>query len=143
MSFVPDGFAVPQSFDGPGFLLEPLGAVHNERDYEAWTTSFDHIKATPGFVGGDWPHEMSLEENLSDLVRHATDFENRTGFTYSILDGDDVIGCLYIYPSKSADASVRSWVRASRPAMDVVTWQAISAWLEADWPFTTVEYGSR
>ena len=66
-----------------------------------------------------------------------------SGFTYSILDGDDVIGCLYIYPSRSADASVSSWVRASRAEMDVVTWRAISTWLETDWPFTTVEYGAR
>ena len=28
--FVPDGFEVPLSFDGPGFRLEPLGPEHNE-----------------------------------------------------------------------------------------------------------------
>jgi hypothetical protein len=60
-----------------------------------------------------------------------------------MLDGDEVIGCLYIYPSKTADAAVSSWVRASRAEMDVMTWQAISTWLETDWPFATVEYGAR
>ena len=86
---------------------------------------------------------MSLESNLADLVRHAQDFEDRSGFTYSILDGDEVIGCLYIYPSQTADAAVSSWVRATRAEMDVVTWQAIASWLESDWPFATIEYGAR
>ena len=145
MTFVPAEFDVPLFFVGPGFHLEPLGAEHNERDYEAWTSSFDHIKATPGFVGGDWPHEMSLEANLSDLVGHASDFENRKGFTYSILDGDDVIGCIYIYPSrkKSFDAGVSSWVVQERAEMDLVTWQALSEWLESSWPFTNLRYDAR
>ncbi|HUS42621.1 MAG TPA: hypothetical protein VMY16_08135 [Ilumatobacteraceae bacterium] len=143
MSFVAADFVVPLGFDGPGFRLDPLGPHHNERDHEAWMSSLDHIRATPDFPDGTWPTPMTLEANLADLVRHATDFEARSGFTYSILDGDDVIGCVYIYPSQTADASVSSWVRASRAEMDVVTWQAISAWLETDWPFTDIEYGTR
>ena len=112
--FVPADFEVPREFTGTGFRLEPLGADHNERDHEAWMSSVDHIKATPGFETSDWPAPMSLEANLSDLVRHANDFEGRTGFTYSILDGDAVIGCVYIYPTKDLDhdASVSSWVTA-------------------------------
>ena len=106
-------------------------------------SSIDHIRATPDFPDGSWPKEMSPESNLADLQRHARDFENRSGFTYSILDDDEVIGCLYIYPSKTRDASVASWVRASRAEMDVITWQTISAWLRSDWPFTTIEYGER
>ncbi len=43
---------------------------------------------------------MSLEENLVDLERHARDFVDRTGFTYTVLDpDDDVIGCVYLYPA--------------------------------------------
>jgi hypothetical protein len=106
-------------------------------------SSVDHIRETPDFPDGDWPTPMTPDANLADLVRHAKDFENRSGFTYSMLDGDDVIGCVYIYPSRTADVSVSSWVRASRAEMDVVTWKAISAWLETDWPFATIEYGSR
>ena len=94
--FVPEAFVLPTSLAGPGFRLEPLGPEHNERDYAAWTSSIDHIRATPGFETSDWPHEMTLEENLADLEGHARDFEERTGFTYSILDGDEVIGCVYI-----------------------------------------------
>ena len=143
MSLVADNFVVPLSFHGPGFRMEPLGPQHNERDHDAWMSSIEHIRNTPGFSDGTWPAAMTLKSNLADLVRHAKDFEGRSGFTYSILDGDDVIGCVYIYPSRTADASVSSWVRESRAVLDFVTWQAISTWLETDWPFTTIEYGAR
>lgn len=143
--FVPAEFDVPPGLDGPGFRLEPLGPVHNERDHEAWMSSIDHIRSTPGFADGNWPRPMSLAENLSDLERHAGDFARRDGFTYSVLDGDQVIGCVYIYPDKTgvADAEVHSWVRASRAEMDVPVWREISSWLEDGWPFASFAYASR
>lgn len=142
--FVPADFDAPLRFEGPGFHLEPLGAGHNERDYEAWMSSIDHIRSTPGFADWDWPSPMSLHENLADLVEHARDFENRSGFTYSVLDGDQVIGCVYVYPSPKPgyDASVRSWVTASRAEMDDVVWRTLSDWL-AGWPFSRIEYTTR
>ncbi len=105
----------------------------------------DHIRATPGFEDWDWPHEMSREENLADLEGHARDFVNRTGFTYSILDGDEVIGCVYIYPSRDAghDAAVRSWVRASRADLDEPVWRTLSRWIEDSWPFANPSYATR
>ncbi len=141
--FVPASFEVPRSFDGPGFRLEPLGPEHNERDHEAWMSSIDHIRATPGFgPDREWPVAMSLEHNLEDLDGHARDFAGRTGFTYTVLDGDDVIGCVYIYPAGEShhDAEVRSWVRASRAEMDPVVRRAVAGWLDAVWPFTSVLY---
>ena len=36
------------------FRLEMLAPVHNERDYEAWMSSIEHIHATPGFAPPDW-----------------------------------------------------------------------------------------
>ena len=142
---VPGEFDVPERFAGPGFALEPLGAEHNERDFAAWMSSIDHIRATQGFPYGSWPLPMSLEENLADLVHHANDFADRTGFTYSVLDGDEVIGCVYIYPSSSLrhDASVRSWVRASRADLDVVLWDSMTTWLADEWPFSSVDYAPR
>ena len=143
-TFVPDGFEPPLVLHGPGFHLEPLGPEHNERDYEAWTTSFDHIKATPG-DWGSWPHPMTLDQNRGDLEGHARDFGDRTGFTYSVLDGEEVIGCLYIYPDNKGetDAYVSSWVRASRAAMDRVVWATVNAWLRESWPFATYRYAER
>ena len=115
---VPDDFDVPQQLIHASFRLEPLGVEHNERDYAAWTGSMHHIQSTPGFVGEKWPHAMSLADNHGDLAKHADDFAERRGFTYTVLDAtDDVIGCVYIYPGRTEqfDARVTSWVRVEAP----------------------------
>src|SRR5215472_12797066 len=105
--FVPEDFAVPDELMAGEFRLAPLGPEHNEADYAAWTSSIDHIRATPGFPDGSWPREMSLSDNLRDLERHARDFAERCGFTYTVLSSRtrDVIGCVYIYPLKSRDGN--------------------------------------
>jgi hypothetical protein len=147
--FVPAEFAVPGGLVTPDFVLEPLGPQHNDADYAAWTSSIEHIRATPGFAEGSWPHEMTSAENLGDLERHAADFAARTGFTYTVLDPIDrtVVGCVYIYPSRASgagfDASVQSWVRAASADFDAPLWHAVTAWLERDWPFRRVDYAAR
>ena len=140
---VPDDFEVPLNYEGPGFRLEPLGPEHNERDHAAWMGSLEHIRSTPGFPDGSWPSPMSLERNLEDLVRHANDFEIRKGFTYSVLDDEEVIGCVYIYPKKDADgvAEVSSWVVEGRADLDRVVYDHLTEWL-ADWPIE-IEYEPR
>ena len=142
---VPDDFDVPTGFEGPGFRLEPLGPVHNERDHEAWMSSIEHIRATPGMEGASWPQPMTIEENMADLEGHAREFTDREAFAYSVLDGDDVIGCLYIDPAKDEghDAEVRSWVTASRAEMDPVVGRSVSEWLAERWPFEKFAYASR
>ena len=65
----------------------------------------------------------------------------------------DVIGCVYIYPASGHDpgggagglrhASVQSWVRADRAALDPILYDAVLAWVERDWPFDSVEYAPR
>lgn len=146
--FVPPDFDVPVAHAWDEFHLEPLGAEHNERDYEAWMSSIDHIRSTPGFSvekERDWPEPMSLESNLDDLVRHARDFEQRRGFTYSILDGDDVIGCIYIYPSRRPghDAEISSWVREGRAESDAPVRETLGRWIDGVWPFSNPHYADR
>jgi len=152
---VPGDFAVPGGLLAAEFRLAPLGPRHNEADYAAWTASIDHIRATPGFRDGDWPHEMSLNDNLGDLERHAQDFAERRGFTYTVLSTGtgDVIGCVYIYPASGHEpggdaagrrrASVKSWVRADFAALDPVLHDAVFAWVEHDWPFDSIDYAPR
>jgi hypothetical protein len=145
--FVPPDFEVPAGLETRDFVLAPLGPEHNREDYDAWTSSMEHIRATPGYADRTWPRELTLDENLADLQRHADDFRNRVGFTYTVLDptSRDVIGCVYIYPSSGpeADASVRSWVRWTHAHLDANLWRTVSDWLESDWPFRRVEYASR
>ena len=145
--FVPPDFEVPRGLETSEFVLEPLGPKHNDPDYDAWTSSMEHIAATPGYPDGSWPREMTRDENRADLQRHADDFAARKGFTYTVLDPTDrvVIGCVYIYPSSDADhdACALSWVRESHAQLDVRLWRAVSEWLESDWPFARVEYARR
>ena len=150
--FVPADFPVPGELVAAQFRLEPLGPQHNAGDYEAWTSSMAHIRATPGFAGWSWPREMTPEENLGDLRRHAGDFAARTGFTYTVLDpGGRVVGCVYIYPVRNEEgapgaagvADVHSWVRADRAELDVPLYAAVSAWLADAWPFAEIRYAPR
>jgi hypothetical protein len=146
--FVPDDFDPPQGLDAPEFRLEPLGPQHNEADYAAWTSSMEHIHATPGWGTSRWPREMTLEENRNDLERHQRDFQGRTGFTYTVLDSEgDVIGCVYIYPlapdPEPGAAHVDSWVRADHAELDVPLHRAVSEWLARDWPFRRIDYAAR
>lgn len=148
-ALVPDHFVVPRELVYERFRLEPLGPQHNERDHRAWTSSIEHVRSTPGFPDSDWPpmEGMSLQRNLADLRRHADDFARRVGFAYSVIEvpGDEVIGCVYIYPASAEDAMVEvsSWVRADRADLDRALYEAVSAWLAADWPFQQVRYAPR
>jgi RimJ/RimL family protein N-acetyltransferase len=145
--FVPPDFEVPARLETSEFVLEPLGPEHNEQDYDAWSSSMQHIADTPGFADGSWPRKMTSDENRADLQRHADDFRKRVGFTYTVLDpaSHDVIGCVYIYPARDQEheAGVLSWVRESRAYLDPPLWRAVSDWLASDWPFTSIEYAPR
>jgi hypothetical protein len=143
--FVPADFDPPTSLVTDSFRLEPLGPQHNEADHTAWTSSIEHIRSTPGYPDGKWPPRdgMTLERNLADLRRHADDFAQRKGFTFTVLDpaNGDVIGCVYLYPTKSDewDVTVQSWVRASKAHLDVPLADAVARWLATDWPWERVD----
>jgi len=148
-AFVPADFDPPTSLVSDRFLLEPLGPQHNESDHAAWMSSIEHIRSTPGYGESTWPPPdgMTLEANLSDLRRHADDFSNGACYTFTVLDPDDrdVIGCVYLYPSRSEewDVTALSWVRADRADLDVPLADAVARWLADDWPWTRVDRRGR
>lgn len=139
--FVPAGFEPPRSLVAREFRLEPLGPRHNESDLAAWSSSIEHIRATPCYPDGRWPplEGMSAEDNLADLTRHAGDFEARRGFTFTVLStsSGEVIGCVYLYPSASPehDVEVQSWVRADHARLDEALAGAVRDWLAEAWPW--------
>jgi len=139
--FVPEDFEPPRALEIERFRLEPLGPEHNESDLAAWSSSIEHIRATKGYPDGSWPPAgvMSPEQNLADLTRHAADFEARRGFTFTVLDpgSDEVIGCVYLYPSSARehDVEVQSWVTAGRAELDGPLADAVAAWLVDEWPW--------
>ena len=143
-AFIPPDFEPPTLLVTDQFLLEPLGPQHNEADHAAWTSSIEHIRATPGYRNRSWPplDGMSLEANLADLRSHADDFTAGRGFTFTVLDPADgnVIGCVYLYPPESeGDVSVRSWVRADRSDLDQPLAEAVANWIGAEWPWQQLE----
>lgn len=146
---MPDDFEPPTRLVTEQFRLEPLGPQHNESDLAAWISSIDHIRSTPGYPNGGWPPEagMSPGANLADLTRHAADFAARKGFAFTVLDptGGQVIGCVYVYPTRSPDhdVQVQSWVRADRAELDVVLADAVAGWLATDWPWRAVDRHGR
>ena len=132
------------------FRLEMLAPRHNERDHDAWMTSIEHIRTTPGFAPrdwgeDDWPTAMTLDDNLADLEQHCAEFLAGEAFAYSVVDGDEVIGCIYIDPDDSgaAEAMVRSWVRASRADLDRDLAAAIDRWLHDAWPLRSRRWPGR
>lgn len=155
MALVPASFVVPDPPRTADLLLTPLGEEHNEADLAAWSSSTEHIRATPGFAGHGWPPDESyaLEQNAGDLREHAVDFAARTGFTWTVLDpgSGDVIGCVYAYPPETkpggatpgTDVWVRSWVRADLAHLDAPLFRLMSDWLQREWPWTSVDYAAQ
>ncbi|MEZ5255735.1 MAG: hypothetical protein R2705_02185 [Ilumatobacteraceae bacterium] len=148
----PAELEVPEAWETWWFRLEPLGPEHNERDYEAWTSSIDHIRKTPGFAPGDWgddawPYDMPLASNLVDLERHAAEFRDKISFAYSVIaaNSSDVLGCVYINADETgaADAKVRCWLRSTSASDDVMFAAAIKGWLNKEWPFEKVRFPGR
>ncbi|XKH52582.1 N-acetyltransferase [Citricoccus nitrophenolicus] len=128
----------PTSLVTAHFRLEPLGPQHNEADLDAWMSSVEQVRATPGYLDGNWPppEGYSLEWNLKDLERHAVGFPARTGFTFTVLDPEDgdVIGCVYLYPpeAEGCDVTKQFWVRASQVHLDGPLADALVDWIAAE-----------
>jgi glycerate dehydrogenase len=143
--FVPPDFNVPLDLRRGRFTLVPLSPDHNVQDYDAWTSSVDHINRTPGFTDYPWPYPMSPDDNLLDLKQHADDFKKRRGFTYTTMIDGEIAGCVYIYPikDKPGHAAVRSWVRQDHAELDTDLYGIVRKWLKDDWPFDDIEYSER
>lgn len=143
--FLAADFQPPTSLMTAQFRLEPLGPQHNAADLAAWSSSVEHIRATPGYPDGSWPplEGMTLARNKADLMRHAEDFAGRRGFTYTVMDPEngEVIGCVYLYPASSSeyDVTVQSWVRADRAKLDMPLADALMEWMGTHWPWQQVD----
>ncbi len=144
--FVPVDFVVPPVLETDRFRLRMLAVGDNEKDYEAVMETQARFHA----MGLTWPREgFTLAENLADLERHQQEFLDREAFAYTVVSPDEsrVLGCVYINPedSESADARVRMWVRESEyeKGLDPVLFEAVKAWIEAEWPFRAVIYMER
>ena len=144
MPFVTKSFDVPFTAEAARFHLRALSIDDVVSDYEAVITSREHLWYRFGEIWA-WPAaDLSLEQNLIDLARHQSEFQQRTGFAYSALSPDyaRVLGCVYIYPATTdaVEANVWFWARqseiASKLEQHIETF--LIAWLSNRWPFGTV-----
>jgi hypothetical protein len=98
MRFVSKSFDVPLTAQAARFHLRALSTDDVVKDYEAVITSRQHLWHRFGEIWA-WPTaNHSLEQNLIDLARHQSEFQQRTAFAYSVLSLDDarVLGCIYM-----------------------------------------------
>ncbi len=144
--------SVPRSLVTETFRLEPLGPEHNDPDHAAWSSSIDHIRATPGFTpddasGDSWPYPMDADANLADLERHAQEFVAGVAYAFTVLDPGtaDVIGCLYVNPDPGPDVDsvARLWVRADHAELDRHLEASVRSWIAESWPAMTVRFPGR
>lgn len=136
--FVDPDFEIPVTLETDRFRLRMLTVNDVVKDFEAVTTSKEHLH---DIWGPGWPEDLTLEQNLIDLGWHQKEFQRRRSFAYIVvaLDESRVLGCVYIYPTRKTgyDAEVYLWARQSELASGLETGltAAVKTWLRAKWPF--------
>jgi len=144
---VSPSFKVPLTHCEPGFLITILSEKYAALDYDAIIESKPRLG---NVFSGIWPEDViNREINLEHINAHYQDYQNRCGYTYTVLSLDYLkcLGCIYIYPSLKAgfDIMVHYWVHIS--LMDT-EFEArfttfIQGWLNVVWPFKSVAYPGR
>ena len=136
---VSDNFVVPRSCKIDNFSINQLTVRDITEDYEAVMTSIEKLKGTFDFYP-EWPRsDMSVDEDLSNLGWHQTEFEMGTSFAYSVrlVDTNKYVGCVYLFPSNQENKLVDaySWVRKGCEHLDSALFLIVKEWIENEWPF--------
>lgn len=156
MPFIPDHFAPPTSATFQGLSLSVLSPEFADQDFAAVTASADSIRHVFG-PDNDWPAaDMTYDENLADLARHAREFEERSAFAYAVFDERCAryLGCLYLKPIKSKMgrdsrqelfvAQAFLWFSSRHQDIDrESTYAAIASWIADSWPIGKVVWPGR
>jgi len=147
--FVPSDFKVPDTLENEYFRIRMLTVNDVVKDYDAVMTSLDYLQEM--FLPiWNWPTEdLSFEQDLIDLGWHQKEFQMRSSFAYTVvsLDESQVLGCLYMFPSKKNDfdAEIYMWVRKSvlDQGLDKILYNTVKQWVEKEWPFEKPVYPIR
>jgi hypothetical protein len=148
LRFVPTDFQPPTLLITDNFVLRPIAESDALLDHAALMSSVEHLQGTFG-VGDTWPQGVTLAENRNVLAWHEQEFQDRSGFVYTVRSrfGDRCVGCVYIYPSRRTDAhaDVLLWVTAdeARRGRDAVLFRDVRYWVENQWPLNRVMYPGR
>ena len=142
---VEDDFNVPVGIETNHYRLRMLTIQDVAKDFDAVVTSVSHIEGVLD-ANSSWPEGLTLEQNLIDIGWHQKEFQKRSSFAYTVMSPDEerCLGCVYIYPSETADADVFMWVRKDEfDLLDNDIFERVQLWLEQEWPFGTVKYPGR
>jgi hypothetical protein len=145
--FIPTEFEVPAKLETKEFRLRMLTVNDVVKDYDAVTTSVEHLKTI--WPGGTWPEGLTIEQNLIDLGWHQKEFQRRRSFAYTVVTPTEskVIGCVYINPTpkRGYDVAVYLWARQSELAggLESRLYAAVRDWMAKDWPFKKVAFPGR
>ncbi len=157
MPFIPPGAPIPELLDAKEFRLRPLRVSDVELDYAAVMESKELLRR---WSQSEWPaDDFTLAQNAEDLEEHEREHDERTAFTFTVLDPkeSECLGCVYIRPFAPLlrpedigeagtedvyQGRVAFWVRQSRlnDGLDHSLLRALIQWLERDWPFTRVVF---
>jgi hypothetical protein len=146
MQFYPDDAVVPAELRTDEFHLRPLRASDAEIDYAAVMDSREMLRI---LSQSDWPSDtFTLEMNRKDLEQHEQEHEERTAFTYTVLDptGATCLGCVYVEQLKEGPmggdcaAQVQFWVRQPylEANLDRRLLASLIEWFRNDWAFSSV-----
>jgi len=138
---VPEDFEVPEGVEHERFRLRMLTVEDVVKDFDAICDRVDHEgNSKPPFV-------PTITLNLVDLGWHQKEFQLRRSFAYTVVapDESEVVGCVYLNPSETHDASVSLWVTRSayEAGLDPVLEATVRDWVSSRWPFGRVTYGAR
>lgn len=145
---VADDFEVPEVLETARLRLRPLTINDAVKDYDAVMTSEQRLR-TVHDPGGEWPLGLTLEQDIIELGWHQAEFQLRSSFAYTVvsLDESEVMGCMYIYPTRKPgyDVEITMWVRQSRvdEGLDEHLFETVENWIEEKWPFASPAYPGR
>ena len=111
---------LPQEDRLGAYIISPLTPAQVYEDFAAVTASANVLF---GLFGNDWPANLTLEKNLKDLDRHASEFAVNFAFSWIIRsENGRYIGCAYLNPPKDDKQSARvfTWIEDRRDRNDVL-----------------------
>ena len=145
---IPSGFTPTQSLEFQSLKLEVLAPIHNELDYEAWTSSREGLRGVFG-PNNPWPFNVSsLDDNKDDLQMHLDEFKTEKAYTYTILNSkkDKCLGCLYIRQSKNKNYECRVdfwFIDLVREEYSQNFLDFIQNWLTSQWGYSNIAFPGR